>query len=145
MNLYEVRNFNMSKEKTSLLDLIGPLFKRLNLLERGNDKLSLSNLAVFVCVIKVAVAPAVSIPEIGALLLSLLNYGHKRYESNKAAKAELEAQAKVDSEQHNLIKEQSEALKTLEAKVNDQQKVIDEAKSVMTAQKLNAGLKRTQL
>lgn len=121
--------------KTSFLDLIGPLFKRLSLTER-NGNLSLTNLAVAVCIVKIAIAPQISIPEIGALLLSLLNYGHKRYESNKVIKAELEAQAKVDAEQHELIKNQSDVLKDLQSKVADQQKVLDEAKQALTAQKL---------
>lgn len=135
----------MSKEKTSFLDLIGPLFKRLNLVERGGQKLSLSNLAVFVCVVKIAVAPVISIPEIGALLLSLLNYGHKRYESNKAYKAEIEAQAQVDQEHQKHLDAHADRLKQLEDQVNSQQKVIEEAKSVLTAQKLQSGIKRTQL
>lgn len=133
------------KKRTSVLDLIGPLLRRLNLLEYRGDKLSLTNLAVFVCVVKVALAPAISVPEIGALLLSLLNYGHKRFENSKLQKAAIEAQVKVDSEQHDLIKANQEALKAMESKLNEQQKVMEEAKSIMTAQKLQSGIKRTQL
>lgn len=49
-----------------------------NLLD--NDKnLSISNVAVIVCVTKIAIAPEFSITEVGALLVSLLNYAHKRY------------------------------------------------------------------
>lgn len=134
----------MADKKVGILDLIGPLFKRLSLQER-NGNLSLTNLTVFVCIVKIAVAPVISIPEIGALLLSLLNYGHKRYEANKMLKSEIEAQAKVDIEHQKHLEVHAEALKDLQAKVAEQSKVIEEAKSVMTAQKLNAGLKRQQL
>lgn len=50
----------------------------LNLLDNAGN-LSISNIAVIVCVIKVALAPQFSITEVGALLVSLLNYAHKRY------------------------------------------------------------------
>ena len=135
----------MADKKTSILDLIGPLMRRLSLVDGRGSSFSLTNLAVMVCIVKIAVAPQISIPEIGALLLSLLNYGHKRYESNKAAKAELDRQSKVDEEHQKHLDAHAEAIRALEAKVSEQSKVIDEAKSVMTAQKLNAGLKRQQL
>ena len=136
-------------KKTNLFEVLWALgafaFRKLNLLEYKSDKLSLTNLAVLVCVIKVAVAPVVSIPEIGALLLSLLNYGHKRYESGKANQAAIEAQAKVDAQQESVIKEAQKAIEELQSKVNDQAKILEEAKSVLTAQKLNATIKRSQL
>ncbi len=130
--------------KTSFLDLIGPLFKRLSLQER-NGNLSLTNLAVAVCIVKIAIAPVISIPEIGALLLSLLNYGHKRYEANKVIKAELDRQVMVDSEQSKSLSEQAKALEELSSKVEAQAKVIEEAKSALTAQKLQQSQTRRQL
>jgi len=138
----------MSDKRTNLFEvawnIVAFAFRQCNLLERSG-KLSLTNLAVMVCVVKIAVAPVISIPEIGALLLSLLNYGHKRYESNKAAKAELIAQAAKDTEQSKEIKANQEAIKQLTEQVQAQAKVVEEAKSIMTAQKLQAGIKRQQL
>lgn len=50
----------------------------LNLLDvQGN--LSITNIAVIVCVTKIALAPQFSIAECGALMVSLLNYAHKRH------------------------------------------------------------------
>lgn len=135
----------MSKDKTSFLDLIGPLFYRLNLVERGGAKLSLTNLAVMVCIVKIAIAPSISIVDMGALLLSLLNYGHKRYESNKVHKAELDRQDKVDAQHQKHIEAHAEAIKQLTEQVQAQAKVVEEAKSIMTAQKISSAQKRTQL
>lgn len=138
----------MGKDKVSIIDLVWSavafVFRQASLLERSG-KLSWTNLAVAVCIVKIAVAPTFSIPEVAALLLSLLNYGHKRYESNKAEKAELERQSKVDVEHQKHIDAHAEAIKQLSEQVQAQAKVVEEAKSIMTAQKLNAGLKRTQL
>lgn len=57
------------------------MFKRvlnfLSLLDRDGN-LSISNVAVIVCVTKIAAAPKFSIEEVGALLVALLNYAHKR-------------------------------------------------------------------
>lgn len=50
----------------------------LNLLD-SDGNLSITNVAVIVCVTKLAIAPEFSIAEVGALLCSLLNYSHKRY------------------------------------------------------------------
>lgn len=78
--------------KTSVEDWMR-LFKRLakflNLLDRGGN-LSISNVAVIICITKMAIAPQVSIVDAGALLISLLNYGHKRAESNKVEKTNKE-------------------------------------------------------
>ena len=41
--------------------------------------LSLTNLAVLVVMIKIILVPATSIADLGVLLVSLLNYAHKRY------------------------------------------------------------------
>lgn len=45
--------------------------------EAGN--LSITNLAVIVCVTKIATAPEFSMAEMGALIATLLNYIHKRH------------------------------------------------------------------
>ncbi len=127
-----------SDKKTSFLDLIGPLFRRLSLVESRGGNLSLTNLAVMVCIVKIAIAPQISIPEIGALLLSLLNYGHKRFETNKVIKAELAAQSKVDQEHQAHLDAHSDAIKALQEQAKASEKVIEEAKSALVAQKLSA-------
>lgn len=50
----------------------------LNLLD-AQGKLSITNVAVIVCLLKLALAPAASITEAGTLLAALANYAHKRY------------------------------------------------------------------
>lgn len=50
----------------------------LNLLD-ATGNLSISNVAVCVCIAKLAMAHPFSLTEVGALLVSLLNYAHKRY------------------------------------------------------------------
>ena len=75
------------KDKIPVLDLFFALLNWCNLLDRSK-KLSITNLAVLICVAKMAIAPQVSLVDAGMLLISLLNYGHKRSEGNKAAKEE---------------------------------------------------------
>jgi len=138
----------MSEKRASLADVIIALvaftFIKLNLTERGNNKISLTNLMVFVCIVKVAMSPVISIPEIGALFLSVLNYAHKRIESNKASKEERSKLPDSSS-----VLEEIEKLKAIvdeQSKVLESQgKVVEEAKSIMTAQKLGASQKRGQL
>lgn len=54
------------------------ILKFFNLLD-SQDNLSVTNIAVIVCVTKIAIAPQFSITEVGALMVTLLNYAHKRY------------------------------------------------------------------
>lgn len=54
------------------------VLKFLSLLDNEGN-LSISNIAVIVCVTKLAIAPHFSVTEVGALMVSLLNYAHKRY------------------------------------------------------------------
>lgn len=61
------------------------VLKFLSLLDRGGN-LSITNIAVIVCITKIAISPTFTITEVGALMLSLLNYAHKRKESNKGDK-----------------------------------------------------------
>lgn len=57
----------------------------LNLTDTSGN-LSITNIAVIVCVVKIALAPQFSITEVGALLVSLLNYAHKRFVNDGANK-----------------------------------------------------------
>lgn len=59
-------------------------------------QLSITNLAVYICVAKVAISPTLAPEEIGALIAVLLNYSHKRRETRKAI--ELEKDLEKDNE-----------------------------------------------
>lgn len=56
----------------------------LSLLDK-DGKLSITNIAVVICVTKIAYVADPSIVDTGALLITLMNYSHKRLESNKAS------------------------------------------------------------
>ncbi len=53
------------------------VLKFLNLLDE-EGRLSITNACVIICAIKIAAAPHFTITEVGALLVSLCNYAHKR-------------------------------------------------------------------
>jgi uncharacterized protein YlxW (UPF0749 family) len=69
-----------------------------------------------------ALAPQASIIDAGALLISLLNYGHKRSESNKAEK-----EAKQSAEQKSV----SDELSSLKSKLDEFQASIDDNKLIV--------------
>ena len=48
-----------------------------------NKQLSITNIALIIILIKLAIAPALSITEAGTLLITLGNYGHKRHVQEK--------------------------------------------------------------
>ena len=72
----------------------------LNLLD-AQGKLSITNVAVIVCLLKLAFAPAASITEAGTLLVALANYAHKRIVNNTPAapEADPELQRQLDEMQ----------------------------------------------
>ncbi len=53
------------------------LLNFLNLLD-AEGKLSITNIAVVICLVKVAMAAQFTGLEVGGLVATLLNYGHKR-------------------------------------------------------------------
>lgn len=53
-----------------------------NLLD-AESKISITNVAVYVCLLKLIISPSASITEAGTLMLALANYGHKRALSSK--------------------------------------------------------------
>ncbi len=120
--------------------------KFLNMLEARYNKISLSNLAVIVCIVKVAIAPAASIVDLSALLLALLNYGHKRYESNKSAAntseasvAELRtAMERVVGVQNNLTTD----IATFKRTFDDVAKTAEESKKLLSTSTLASAFKR---
>ena len=135
-------------KKTKFVDFFWSVvsfpFIKLNLTEHGNKKISLTNLMVLVCIVKVALAPHISVPEIGALFLSILNYAHKRIESNKAVKEE---RSKIPDASNILaeIKALKETVAEQANQLESQGKVVEEAKSMLTATKISSSQKRGQL
>lgn len=87
------------------------ILKFLNVVDRKGN-LSITNVAVIIVVTKIALAQSVGITEAGALLITLLNYGHKRTEDAKAVKAANELQRDQDKRAEEIKVEQfSETLK----------------------------------
>lgn len=74
-----------------------------------NQVLSLTQIAFWVLILKIAVSPAPTLPEIAALLTVILNYSYKRYTLNK--------QEKTSTEQDNKIGALEEMVKELKDKV----------------------------
>lgn len=83
-------------KRSDLLDLIILIFKKIltffNLKDRSGN-LSLTNTALIILMVKLAIAPEFSITEVSAFFIALLNYGHKR---SVTAKAESEVIAPID-------------------------------------------------
>jgi len=75
---------------THILNIIKDLCKFLNLLDKTGSKLSITNIVMLIIVIKVALVPHPSMPDLGTLLLALLNYSHKRHieSQNKPSKSD---------------------------------------------------------
>lgn len=114
-----------------------------NLVDRSCN-LSITNIAVIVLITKMAIT-TFDWPSAAGLMVALLNYGHKRNESNKAeAKAnEVAALAAVEAakpvvsiEQLNAVKAQYEALAAQHEQVA---KVAEEAKKFMSQNNLARG------
>lgn len=59
------------------MDKITRAMNFLNLLD-AQSKLSITNLAVIICLLKLVFSPSASITEAGTLLVALANYAHKR-------------------------------------------------------------------
>lgn len=108
------------------------VLKFLNLLDKDNN-LSLTNVSVLVCIVKMCI-PGSSIVDVGALLLALINYSHKRFESNKAIK---EAKADVVQPIADLtpILKEIESLKIEHERIT---KLAEETQSTLS--KVNLGL-----
>lgn len=83
-----------------------------NMTDREGN-LSITNIAMIVLIAKIALAPAVSIAEVAAFFIALLNYSHKRYEASKAANAEV---VTID-ESRAAVSEMATKLTEIESKV----------------------------
>lgn len=140
----------------------------LNLTDRGY-KLSISNIAVIVVITKIALAQNVGLTEAGALLITLMNYSHKRFESNKAIKEEAKNSLSKDKSAQEVSVESSikqvqeqvsslvssisnlksfePTLEGLKVQVEQYSKVAEEAKSLLTANQVSKafGARKSQL
>lgn len=115
----------------NLLDKGKELLDFLNLLDH-KKRLSISNAAVVICVIKIALAPQVSLVDAGALLVALLNYSHKRLEANKTAKEikALEQSNTLQKDVDNIIQELQEVKElhdTVSKQAEDTRKALSNA------------------
>lgn len=98
------------------------ILKFLNLLDHEGG-LSITNLAVIVVLIKLAVAPAATLTEAGALLISLGNYMHKRSVNKDSAT-------------------QPEEPDTITPQVEEMQTKLDEVTSQVSALSMQSGIKK---
>lgn len=112
------------------------LLKFFNLVDRAGD-LSITNIAVIVMVVKMAVAPQFTITECGALLVTLLNYGHKRYQSSKVEKETVKA-PEVN------LQPVLEQIQSVESQLAAVQKVAEEAGEKASKLALAAGMKQVR-
>lgn len=87
------------KRALSFLSLLG-----------GDGNLSLTNIAVYVSLVKIATTPGLSVTDVAPLLLSLLAYAHKRQLNSQAPVASL---VEVPD-----FSELTDKLKQMESKVN---------------------------
>ena len=78
---------NLKQMSSTILAGSKQLANFLNLLD-AQGKLSITNVAVIVCLLKLALAPAASITEAGTLLVALANYAHKRIINNATPEPE---------------------------------------------------------
>jgi len=116
----------------------------LNLVDRNCD-LSITNIAVITLITKIAIAPTIDWQAAGALMVALLNYSHKRSESNKAeAKAsEVAKLAAVEAAKPVVSLAELEEIKAnyaeLKAQHEQVSKIADKAKEFMSSQSVARG------
>lgn len=100
-----------------------------NLVDR-NCNLSITNIAVIVLITKMALAATIDWGVVSGLLITLINYGHKRHESNKAEKKAAEMVLVTNkNEELEKVKAELETMKPVFDKVlkqsEDLQKVLN--------------------
>lgn len=88
------------------------LGKFFRILDEYNNNLSLTNVAVIIVLVKLCMAPAVSITDIGALLISLLSYTGKKVLNNKKP-TELELPEAIASK----LKSMEDTITNLKSKI----------------------------
>ena len=80
-------------------------------LQDSNGNLSITNLAVYAALVKMMFVPGASLEDAGILLVTILNYSHKRFtvNSNEQRSVKVENQIVVDIDQ---IKEELSKVKS---------------------------------
>lgn len=68
----------------------------LNLLDKDSN-LSISNIAVLIMLFKLALTPSLSLVDAGMLLITLMNYAHKRHSSAKSITQSNEFESNIKS------------------------------------------------
>jgi hypothetical protein len=104
----------------------------LNLVDSSGN-LSITNVAVIVVITKIALLKSFSLTEASALLITMVNYAHKRFETNK--QLSVPEVAPIDL---NPVVESIEALKT---QINSATEVAVQAKEKVEVLGLAMGLK----
>lgn len=106
----------------------------LNLVDRSCN-LSITNIALIVLITKLALAPQFSIPEVAAFFMALLNYGHKRHESNKAIANEVPEVIPTPAIDLSPIQQEIANLKANQESVN---RLAEETKKLLSQSSLAA-------
>lgn len=123
----------MDNKRTSLFDVFYSLLKFCSLTDRGG-KLSLTNIALAVVLVKIAISP---FDYTGAVMLLpvIASYMHKRSESNKAAKEE----AKVSDLKQltDKVTELNSQVQGFKATADSVQKSADETKRLLSGANLS--------
>jgi esterase/lipase len=89
----------------------------LNLLDRAG-KLSLTNLALWVLLVKVAMVGQLSVADAAVFFLGVLNYAHKRHETTKYEKQSFDTQeSKFRSEVDSIRKQLDERISAVKDEV----------------------------
>jgi hypothetical protein len=102
-----------------------------SLLDSEGQHLSITNLTIYVVIVKIASTHNVSLPDCSALFFALLNVAHRRHIDYQ--------QAKQNTQEDNNLSNQLQEIKT---KLIDYDKTFNEAKSVVSTFKLSNGLQR---
>ena len=102
------------------MDKLKAALSFLNLLD-AEGRLSITNLAVVITLVKLAISPAASLTEAGMLLCTLTNYAHKRV---------VTAQAQEVPED------------TVTPQVDEMQKKIEDMTSQVSALAIQSGMKK---
>lgn len=89
------------------------VMKYLNLLDSSGN-LSITNLAVLITLVRLAISPSASITEAGSLLVALASYSHKRYITAKSKDQVIDIQDQINQ----ALAETTSKLSELESKTS---------------------------
>ena len=113
-------------------------------MDRSNN-LSITNIALIILLIKLALMPTLALPDVAAFFIVLLNYGHKRMEANKAAKEEAKLTSQLSVSMDEKVKEvtaELEKIKEIQAVVTKQAE--ETKKFISTSNLTNAFVPRNK-